>query len=197
MPEPADQYDAFFERLDTGSRANVDRHLAACQTDATRDHLRLWKRMVGFLASLTPHSIRTTGQRAVQFYVADGRYRQQLFALEDMRDGKLSLYAVDAIESATRAGLFRPQSEGHDHATMFVLCEAPDEFMKIETLTAATTTSAPEYYKHLLGWNRRAVRITIPTNATSAQIRAVEGFCTLAAEKVMAELTSAAVAKQS
>lgn len=196
MPQPADQYEAFFERLDTGSRSNVDRHLAACQTDATRDHLRLWKRLVGFLATLTPHSIRTTGQRAVQFYVADGRYRQQLFALEDMRDGKLCLYAVDAVEGATRAGLLRPREDGHEHGTTFVLCDSPDEYLKIEILTAATTTSAPEYYKHLLGWNRKAVRITLLTNATPAQVRAVEGFCTLAASRAMAELTPAATDKE-
>lgn len=187
--QAAESYEAFFDRLDSSGRSNVDRHLAACQAEPTHEHVRLWKRLAAFLASLTPHSIRTTGQKAVQFYVADGKYRQQLFALEDMRDGKLSVYAVDALEAATRAGLFRPRADSPDQGSTYVLCDYPDEYLRIETLTAATTTSAPDYYKHLLGWNRKAVRISIPTNATPAQILVVEGFCTIAAEQTLAELT--------
>ena len=180
--EHLNDFDAFFSRLDAGGRANVDRHLAACENDATRDHIRLWKRLAGFLAKLTPHSIRITGQRAIQFYIADGKYRLQLFALEDMRDGKLSLYAADAVDAALRAGILLPAPR-EDHATTYPLGEASDQYLKIESLSAATTTSAPEYYKHLLDWNRKAIRITMSTTASPAQVRVVESLCTLAAQR--------------
>ena len=173
-------FDAFFSRLDNSGRTNVERHLAACKTDPTRHHERLWTRLVALLAGLTPHSIRTTGQRAVQFFVADGKYRLQLFALEDMRDGKLVLYAPDLIDAAVASDVLGPTPASRS-ADDYPVCEAPGEFLTVERLTAAATTSAPEYYKHLLDWNRKAVRITIPTTASGAQIRAVQSLCVLAA----------------
>jgi hypothetical protein len=190
LPPPApvapDSYDAFYQRLNSSARTSVDRHLAACESDPTSDHLRLWKRLAGFLAGLTPHSIRTTGQRAVQFFAADGAYRRQLFALEDLRDGKLSVYLADVLGAGAKAGILRV--EPGEHPGNFSPCEAPDESIAFETLSAAATTSAPEYYRHLLGWNRRAVRIMIPPSASAAQIRAVERLCTLAAGEALAQL---------
>lgn len=172
-------YDAFVSRLDASGRTNVDRHVAACAGDASRDHLRLWKRLAGFLASLAPHSIRTSGQRAVQFYVADGKYRQQVFALEDLRDGKLCIYAPGAPENAVRKEVLRVASEATRHATAYQLCEAPEQCLTVDSLTAKTTSSAPDYYKHLLDWNRKAIRITLPISATAAQIHAAESLCVL------------------
>jgi len=196
LPPPAsgapDSYDAFYERMNSSARVSVDRHLAACENDPARDHVRLWKRLAGFLAGLSPHSIRTTGQRAVQFFVADGTYRRQLFALEDLRDGKISVYLPDVLDAGGEAGVLRlpRDDEGQDTHT-FVLSEAPDEYLMIETLTAAATTSAPEYFRHLLGWNRRAVRIIIPTMASAVQIRAIERLCVLAASQALAQPAAA------
>jgi hypothetical protein len=55
--------------------------------------------------------------------------------------------------------------------------------LRVESLTASTTTSAPEYYRHMLDWNRKAIRITLSTDATPAQIAAAEAICALAVEK--------------
>lgn len=177
-------YEFFFSRLDNGGRSNVDRHIAACQKDPSSDHLKLWKRIAGYLATLTPHVIKAAGQRAIQYYVADGNYRKQVFALEDLRDGKLAIYTADALEAAIAAGVLINESGPEHHPIIFSLGGAPEEQLRVESLTTANTTSAPEYYRHMLDWNRKAIRITLPNDATPAQITAAEAICALAAEKV-------------
>lgn len=176
-------YETFMSRLDNGGRSNVDRHIAACQRDPSGEHLKLWKRLAGHLATLTPHVIKTVGQRAVQYYEADGNYRRQLFAMEDLRDGKLALYAADVLQAAVAAGILINESGPDHHPILFALGAAPDEQLRVESLTASTTTSAPEYYRHMLDWNRKAIRITLSTDATAAQIAAAEAICALAVEK--------------
>ena len=43
--------------------------------------------------------------------------------------------------------------------------------------SATGTVSAPDFYRHMLGWNRKAIRITLPTVAHEAQVHAVEMLC--------------------
>jgi hypothetical protein len=176
-------YDAFHARLDNGGRSNVERHLTVCRREPSGGHLKLWKRLAGHLATLTPHVIRTFGQRAVQFYEADGNYRRQLFAIEDLRDGKLAVYTANVLEAAVTAGVLINGSAPDHHPILFALGGAPDEQLRIESLTASNTSSAPEYYRHMLDWNRKAIRITLSTDATPAQIAAAEALCALAVEK--------------
>ncbi|MDB5301832.1 MAG: hypothetical protein JWO87_3495 [Phycisphaerales bacterium] len=176
-------YDAFHARLDNGGRSNVERHLTVCRREPSGGHLKLWKRLAGYLATLTPHVIRTFGQRAVQFYEADGNYRRQLFAIEDLRDGKLAVYTANVLEAAVTAGVLINGSAPDHHPILFALGGAPDEQLRIESLTASNTSSAPEYYRHMLDWNRKALRITLSTDATPAQIAAAEALCALAVEK--------------
>ena len=176
-------YESFHSRLDNGGRSNVDRHVAACQRDPAGEHLRLWKRLAGHLATLTPHVIKTAGQRAVQFFEADGNYRRQLFAMEDLRDGKVALYSADSLQAAIAAGILINESGPDRHPILFDIGAAPDEQLRVESLTASTTTSAPEYYRHMLDWNRKAIRITLSTEATPAQIAAAEAICSLAVAK--------------
>ena len=49
-------------------------------------------------------------------------------------------------------------------------------------LDARNTTPAP-YYKEMLGWNRRALRISLPTDATANQLQAVESLCGMSKSK--------------
>lgn len=192
-------FEDFLARLGDKDRNNLQKHLSACEAEATPAHAALWKRLVWSLANLAPHGVRTTGQRAVQFFVADGRYRLQAFALEDPRDGTIVLYAADALEAAVRAGALRGpvRASGadvvHDAAEVpeapagsaalaappvyYAVPEEPGLPLKVEVLSAAGTASAPDYYKHMLGWNRRAVRVTVPVGAGPAHVRALEVLC--------------------
>ena len=56
---------------------------------------------------LAPKAMQTAGQRAVQYFAADGKYRRQVFAMEDLRDGVLAVYMVDVLKEARRAGVLR------------------------------------------------------------------------------------------
>lgn len=176
-------YDSFLSRLDNGGRANVERHITACQREPRGEHLKLWRRFAGHLAGLTPHVITVAGQRAVQFYEADGSFRRQLFALEDLRDGKIAVYAQDVLPEAIATGLLLNDAGEDRQRILFAVGSAPNEQLRIERLTASTTKSAPEYYRHMLDWNRKAIRITLPVDATIAQAEAAEAICSLAVVK--------------
>jgi hypothetical protein len=177
-------FEDFLSKLPERDRRNVERHVTECESEPTYDRARLWKRLVGGLGNLAPFAVRTTGQRAVQFFIADGRYRRQVFALEDKADGVLSVYTGDALETAVQNGILRGPVSVDGEMMRFEVCEDPGQHLVAQSLTAAKTTSAPDYYKHMLGWNRKAVRVILPTTACSAQVRAAEAIYALAMEKV-------------
>ena len=188
-----DRYDTFVSRLQVGGRNNVERHLANCERECTQEHIRLWKRLVGFMASLTPNIVPVAGARAVQFYIVDGKYRQQVFALEDLRQDDLALYTGDVLTEATSAGILLPSDSTENNTARYGLREAPEEQLQIERLTTASTSSAPDYYRHMLGWNRKALRIKLPVIATRRQIAAAEQICRLAADRFAHQQPKAAM----
>jgi len=122
-------YQTLLGRMGLRDRQAVERHVAACEAEPTPDHANLWRQLACLLASLAskpapdtaapadaaprtgPASrqfgVQAAGQKAVQFFIADGKYRRQLFALEDLRDGVLVVYTVDALAAALRAGALR------------------------------------------------------------------------------------------
>lgn len=177
-----EEVDAFLARLSAKSRTAIDRYLAACD-ETNANHGAVWKRLATLLARLAPDAVETVGQAAVQFFVADGKYRMQVYALEDLRDGNLSIYTNDVIGRATEAGVLRGPSE--EEPTLYrIKGGGGKQTLRIETLTAANTGSAPNYYRHMLGWNRKAIRIILSTSfCTPEQLSAVETLCQLAAPK--------------
>jgi hypothetical protein len=177
-------FEDFVSKLAERDRRNIERHLTECEGEPTYDRARLWKRLVGGLGNLAPFAVRTTGQRAVQFFIADGRYRRQVFALEDKADGVLSVYTGDSLDSAVQGGILRGPVSVDGEMMRFEVCEEPGQHLVAQSLTAARTTSAPDYYKHMLGWNRKAVRVILPTTASAGQVRAAEGIYGLAMEQV-------------
>ena len=176
-------YDAFLDKLADRDRLNIQRHVAFCETERTDVHERIWKRLACFLSQLAPLTPSTTGQRAVQFFVADGKYRLQTFALEDRRDGSLAIYASDRVNAALEAGVVRQRPlRGGDAAQVYETGEDPDDTLRIERLTTGGTTSSPDYYKHMLGWNRQAMKITVPLAAGPSSMRALLALCALSSQ---------------
>jgi hypothetical protein len=176
-------YDAFLDKLGDRDRLNVQRHVAFCETEPTDVHERSWKGVASFLSQLAPLTPSTTGQRAVRFFIADGKYRLQIFALEDLRDGNLVVYANDKLSAALESGVVHqdPIATG-DAAMLYEIGAAPGDTLRIERLTAGGTTSAPDYYKHMLGWNRRAMKITLPLVARPATMPALLALCVLSVQ---------------
>ena len=154
--------DTFLTGLAGKDRSNIEKHLAVIDAEPDPNHGKLWRRLAVTMRRLAPMPVQTVGQHAVQFFVADGKYRMQVFALEDGRDGRVMIYLPDILADAEKAG-------------------APLGVLTPEVLDAANTPNPSPHIKHMLGWNRKAVRITLLTHAGQQQVSATEKLCDLAA----------------
>jgi len=171
-------FEAFLAKLNAKDRLNVERHLTAC-AEVGPQHADLWKRLVTALATLAGPAVQTIGQQAVQFFVADGKYRKQMLALEDARDGKIAIYSPDALAEGLKAGAIAIPAKTSENPAAHRIPGTEQE-LSVESLTAANTPNPSPWYKHMLGWNRKALRITLPTDATPEQITAAEDLCAIA-----------------
>jgi hypothetical protein len=185
MNEPVAEvrdYAGLLLRLGARDRAAVEKHVAVCEAEATRDHANLWKRVACLLCNLAPKAAQAVGQRAVQFFAADGKYRRQVFAMEDLRDGVLAVYMVDVLEAAQRQGLMRAPIGQNGRGVIYLNGgDGPGVSLVMESLTSSNTAAAPDYYRHMVGWNRTVLKVTLPTASSSAaEIEALEALCAIA-----------------
>jgi len=208
-------FEAFLSGIGNKDRQNIQRHLAAVDAEAGPAHGRLWRRLAVTLRKLAPLAVQTVAQQAVQFFVADGKYRMQVFTLEDKRDGTLQVYLPDVLDAAFKAKILaKPGKRAATAASRtkpangipvgpldgpvpVVAVEYPilakaGESLRIESLDNHNSPEPPPHVRHMLGWNRKALRISLPANSSPAEAGAVEALCELAA-KSWAE--SAATAK--
>jgi len=177
---PAD-YEQFLAKLGTKDRLNVQRHVAACDEGPDANHGTNYRRLLCILAAFAPHAAKTHGQQAVQYYIPDGKYRLQVFALQDQRDGTISVYCEDVLEDATAGKIVDGPHEVAGTANSYRIGGGHDS-LKIDRLDGKTPSPSP-FFKDMLGWNRRALRLSIPANATKDQVAAVEKLCWLSAAK--------------
>jgi hypothetical protein len=178
-PKPMD-FDAFLAKLTPKDRLNIERHLAAIEELSTKAHAKLWKRLATQMMTMASHSAKANGQQSMQFYIQDGKYRMQIFALEDLRDGTVHVYATDATDEAFAAGAMHKPKPA-DEADQFRLPGTTDT-LNVERLDGKVSNPAP-FYKDMLGWNRRAVHVALPAMASDAQVAAVEKLLYLGAKK--------------
>ena len=180
-PEPLKiDYDGFLAKLTPKDRLNIERHITAIEELSTKNHAKLWKRLAVAMMSMAPHSAKANGQQSMQFYIQDGKYRMQIFALEDLRDGSIHVYAADAVDEATKAGLFG-KSKPSDEPNELRLTGSTDT-LNVERLDGKVSNPAP-FYKDMLGWNRRAVHIALPTMASDVQADAACKLLVFGAKK--------------
>jgi hypothetical protein len=165
---------------ETGARdrVNIEKHLAVCDVEADTGHAQLWRRLMVKLSELAPMAINTVGLQAVRFFIADGKYRMQVFALEDNRDGVLSVYMPNVLAKAVSAKLLVKNGGQYSPAS------APKHVLVVEQMDANNPSNPPEFVKHMTGWNRKAVKLTLPANEPdSPQVSLAEGMCELAARQ--------------
>lgn len=171
-------FDLLCEKLGPKGKLNAERHLATCQAgEHGAAHADNWKRLGCAMMTLASHAAKLNGQQSLQFYVADGKYRMQVFALEDLRDGNLTVYCADILDKALAAGVFE---KGNTAGNEYRLADS-QEVLTIERLDR-TTSNPADFFKDMLGWNRKALRITFPAGASGAQIAAAELVCALSLE---------------
>jgi hypothetical protein len=157
------ELEALLSKAGQKDRTNVEKHLAVLDADHSSPHAKLWRRLMRALATLAPLAIQTVGQQAVQFFIADGKYRMQVFALEDQNDGQILLYVPDVLDEAKKLKIIA------------------DETVPMEQLTASNTPNPSPHYKNMLGWNRKAIKIVLPVGASTEQIETAEHLAALAA----------------
>jgi hypothetical protein len=182
-------YDAFLAKLGTKDRLNVERHVVACDAEGDPAHSNNYRRLVSALAGMAPHAAKTHGQQAVQIYVPDGKYRMQVFALQDQRDGVIIIYTDDVLDVAVKAGLLNGPHEVAEQNNSYRLPNGVDS-IKVDQLDGKTANPSP-FFKDMLGWNRRAIRITLPSTANAAQVKAAETLCAIGAKKWQGKIEAA------
>ncbi|MGH7215576.1 MAG: hypothetical protein ACREIT_12490 [Tepidisphaeraceae bacterium] len=159
-------------------RASVEKHLAACDAERDRGHAQLWRRLAGKLAALAPMPLRVAGPHSVLFFVADGKYRKQVFALDDRNDGVVSLFLPDVMTQALRERIVSKTGDN------YVSGGSRGAGLPIHAIDAANTTDPPPHVKHMIGWNRRAVCLTLATtDSDGAHVATAEALCALAARQ--------------
>jgi hypothetical protein len=82
------------------------------------------------------------------------------------------------VDEALAAKLITEPSEG---SNAFGLPAANNSSLLIERLSAMNTPNPSAFFKHMLGWNRKAMRLTLLLNASEGQVRAAEVLAAIGA----------------
>ena len=198
MPTPVEfepiSFETFLSKLSAKDRLNVERHAAALDEDSDPNRAKVWKGLACTLMALAPQSPKAGGQQNLQYFVPDGpsgKYRMQVFALQDLRDGKILIYTgAEALAAAVASGLLTgpggankgdDADEDSGPPNTYRIRKSHDA-LRIDEIDGRTENLQP-VFKDMVGWNRKALRITIPAAATPAQVQAVETLCALSARK--------------
>ena len=168
----------FLAKLSPKDRASAERRVDVLEAVPDHSRAHLWRRLACSLMTLAPFAAKLVGKQTLQVYVADGKYRMQVFALEDLQDGNFTVYCPDVLEEAAQAGLLAPDPLSRPD---LYLIEPSKEQLLIKQLDSKSVNPAP-HYKDMTGWNRKAMRITLPPSPSPAQIEAAELLCALAAQ---------------
>jgi hypothetical protein len=157
-------------------RVNIEKHLAFI--DAEPGHSQLWRRLAAKLSELAPMPVHMVASQAMLFFVADGKYRMQVFALEDTRDGMLTVYLPDVMAKAVREKLIVK------NGTSFVAPGASKKLLTVTQMDASSPSHPPEHVKHMVGWNRKAVKLTLQTSDPDGpEVEVAESLAALAAKQ--------------
>jgi len=182
--------DAVLAKTGAKDRTHIQRHLTAADAEPDPAHAALWRKLAELLASLAPLPVQAVGHTAVMFFVPDGKYRMQGFALEDQSDGRIALYLPDILADAIKKKILKKSDEPEEYGVVGSLRST----LHVESLDAQNTPEPATHVKNMLGWNRKSLRITLPIiGSDRARMQAVEALCLLAAKPWAARLAAAAV----
>src|SRR5688572_4710267 len=152
-------FEEFLAKLSPKDRANAERRVGVLEASAGPGLAELWRRLASALMTLAPHAAKLVSKQTVQYYVPDGKYRMQVFALEDLQDGNITLYCPDVLAEAVDAGLLvRPAAGG---AAGVYGIKGSRDVLRIDALDRDSANPGA-HYKDMVGWNRTALRITLP-----------------------------------
>jgi len=168
-------FESFLEMLNPKDRVNAQKHVAICETNSAPCHAILWRELVCSLMALAGHSAKLNrNPPSAQFYVVDGKYRMQVFAIEDEQQGELRVYCGDVLDQAIKNGILVVEG----NVEQIIACRTTDsgERITIERLDCESINPAA-CFKDMVGWNRKAIRVTLPITASPSQVAAVKSLC--------------------
>ena len=175
--QPSPDLETLLSRAGVKGRLSIQKHLAACDAEPKSGHGQLWRRLAARLGSLAPLPVQI-GSQAVLFFAPDGKYRMQVFTLEDNRDGVLQLYLPNVLTEALRqkivskaGSIYRANGKGKPSLT-------------VEVLDAANTPDPAPHVKQMIGWNRKAIKLTLDAHAPNeSTVETAEALCNLASKQ--------------
>jgi hypothetical protein len=175
-------FEEFLAKLPQKDRVNAEKRVVALEAAGALGLAELWRRVAAALMTLAPLAAKLVGKQTVQYYVADGKYRMQVFALEDLQDGNLTVYCPDVLADTVEAGLLTPPTVAESAATgKYGIVGTPDA-LRVDVLDRDSLNPA-SHFKDMVGWNRKALRLTLPPTASPEQVAAVEFVCAIAARR--------------
>jgi hypothetical protein len=169
---------SFLAKLAPKDRLNAERRVQVLEAEADPGRAHLWRRLVCTMMTLAPHAAKFVGKQTVQFFVADGKYRKQVFAMEDLQDGHFTIYCPDALKEVEAAGLLSPAPDAGAH---LYRTAATGQVLRVEPLDGESINPGA-HFKDMTGWNRKALRVTLPPSASEEQVGAAEMLCAIAAQ---------------
>jgi hypothetical protein len=171
------QLEGLLARVPAKERAKIEKHLAACDAEADGAHADVFRRVVTMLDSHAGAGVDSVGGQAWRFFVPDGKYRLQVFALEDRGDGTLRVYLPDVLAPALKGGVIHKTAVANEYTL-----KGAARPVHVEPLDQEKP-EPPAHVKSMLGWGRKAISITIPVTTAGSQINVTDALCTLAAKK--------------
>jgi hypothetical protein len=179
MASLAAKFEPVLDRTGVKERVKIEKHLALCDAESNPAHGQMWRRIAAILGEAAPLPIQSAGNTAWKFFVADGKYRMQVFAMEDTFDGVLKIYLPDMLNEAVKGKIL-----GKTSIPQTFSVDGSGTQVKVESLGAAEASEAPPHYRHMLGWNRKALRLSIPTVKSDDKLHnALLAMAQLAAKK--------------
>jgi hypothetical protein len=167
-----ENFRALLQQLGPKALGAAEKHMELCEADAARGYGRTWKRIAGMLARMAPGAVESVGQHTLKFHIPDGKYRQQVFALNDSGLGTIDLYMPHIAALAIEQKLL---SKPTDPTQVYGIV-GEKQSIELSTVTS-NDADCPPFCKPMLGWGRKALKVTISAVPNEEQLAIVERLC--------------------
>jgi hypothetical protein len=171
LQHPLDAEDALQKLGGTGTTPLAKRLAIATQTHPHR--AKAFCELGAHLLTMAPGRPRSL-QRAVMLYVPDGAYQMQVFAIDDAIDNTLVVCCEDVLSIAVANKLVAPEDDAHYRICGTRLTLSIEQF-------DGRSANPPAYINAMTGWNRKAIRITLPPDLTPQHVATTLMLCALSA----------------
>ncbi len=177
LPGVAEQA-TILSRLGEKDRQNFEKQVAACEQRGGPELASRWRGLSAALMTWATGPVKLTGSDTIQFYIPDGKYRRQVYAMHAAADGAMLVCMLNILDRAVQRGvLAKPrQADGPDRYRL----AGSKEALTIRCYDGKTPN--PDFfYKDMTGWNRKAICVTLPPIPGESQVQAANDLCALAA----------------